>query len=83
MGGTTDARLAAANASQDEGDRICLMVRDLLLQIARDRGKRPDPVRGVEPTGITVAIEMAPYVERRSTDRNVDGGRVNRRRKAS
>lgn len=77
----SDARRAVENMSKAEGDRICRMVRDLVLELARGQGLRPDPQRGVEPTGITVVPEMRPYVEQRSTARMTEGRAM--RKKAS
>lgn len=67
--------------TREEGDRICRMVLRLVREVAQQRGHRPDPVRGVEPTGITVAPDMRPFVEQRSTVRATEGQAM--RKKAS
>lgn len=66
--------------SKEEGDRIAAMVLELVEFIVHGQGRRPDRIRGVEPTGITVDPVMRPFVEQRSTDRLPEGGRMPKRK---
>lgn len=65
----SSGRDAAKTMSKAEGDHFCRMVLAVVRSLAHERGLRPDPVRGVEPTGATVDPVMRPYVEQRNDER--------------